>query len=364
MRPYFLQSLVAQGDTTLIQAATSDPHKVERELRRELSDIGIDWKSFKAALPEWKDVAFSSRAGTLELKIFLARNAGLEILEDGRLSTKALPAACFKTTSGTSPEQVRGARSIATACARLVARAAVPTWSGFPSDSAELRGRLAATNSNGWIDLPTLLRGCWSFGVPVLYMPSLPAIGRKMEGMVTFVAGRPVVILTKKVPHPDWLLFILAHEIGHIACNHLVSSEGQAIVDDKVDLDIAEADGDSQEREANSFATALLGPDSKECRLGRPWPNAPRLAAIAQAFGETHKMSPGYVILNAAHNSTSRERSAYPLAQAALKLLPDAEHGKDATAICRDFLTDNIDLDALSDDSIEYLENLAVIRAS
>jgi len=195
--------------------------KLERELRTELADIGVAWRSLKLVLPDWIESAFESRSGLVELKTFLSRNAGLQLTPDGHLTTKDLPAACFKTNAATSVDQVTAARSMATACARLVAKATKTPYNRLPNEAAAFREKVLRQNDKQWIDLSMLLSACWAHGIPVLYMPSLPVQGRKMEGMVTFVSGRPVIILTKKVPHPDWLLFILAHEIGHLAKEHL-----------------------------------------------------------------------------------------------------------------------------------------------
>ncbi|EHS53020.1 hypothetical protein PDO_4482 [Rhizobium sp. PDO1-076] len=177
-----------------------------------------------------------------------------------------------------------------------------------------------------------------------------------MEGMVTFVAGRPVIILTKRVPHPDWLLFVLAHELGHIAKGHLPEHDGEAIVDDTVDVD--GGGRDQQEEEANGYSTHVLAPGGKEVRLGQPLPRAPELAEIALAYARAHGMSPGYVILNAVHNSLVGGKKPYGLGQAALKALP-AE--STAAETCRLALQKHIDVDALRDDSIEYLEKLSLL---
>jgi hypothetical protein len=84
--------------------------------------------------------------------------------------------------------------------------------------------------------------------------------------MVTFVGGRPVVILTKKDEHPDWMLFILAHELGHLANRHLTEVDGQAIVDEAVNKD--DSISDMQEREANGYALQLLTAKQSGIQIG------------------------------------------------------------------------------------------------
>lgn len=323
-----------------------------------MSALGLEWKSLKKVLPDWAETAFNSRAGFLELKTFLVRNTGLEMRENGVLASRSLPTARFKTTAGTSPDQVVGARTIATACAKLVAKATKTPWSGLSSNADRLRHLATTQSKRNWVDFESVLDACWSSGIPVIYLPDLPIKGRKMEGMVTYVGGHPVVILTKKITIPDWMLFILAHEIGHIAKGHLQETEGEAIVDEKIE---DENSTDQQEQEANGYATALLAQDGMEFVIEGTLPKAPELAAEALDFGTTHGVSPGYVILNAVHNSRIHGKQPFALAHAALKLLPDHITKANVSDLCKAALRRYVDADRLSDDSVEYLEKLALL---
>jgi hypothetical protein len=333
--------------------------KLERDLRAELAGAGVAWRSLKLVLPGWAETAFDTNSGVLELKTFLSRNIGLQVGPDGTLKTKELPAACFKTNVATSVEQVKAARSVATACARLVVKATKLPYIRLPEDPDVFRSTILRGSNKAWLDLPVLLSACWSHGVPVLYMPFLPVEGRKMEGMVTNVGGRPVIILTKKVPHPDWLLFLLAHEIGHLAKGHLPDGEGQAIVDDTVDLTIGD-DRDQQEREANEFATHLLAPEGKEVRFGGRLPNAMKLATEANEYGIANRMAPGYVILNAVHNSSINGKKPFGLGQAALKLLA-ANAQQSAADFCKTAMREHVEFEMLRNYSTELLENLDLL---
>lgn len=338
---------------------TTNARQLQRELRAELEDAGLAWGSLKRTLPDWVDSAFESRSGVLELKTFLSRNVGLRLSREGKLAASELPAACFKTNAATSVDQVMAARAVASACGRLVAKATLTPYSRLPADADLFRSSVLGAVNKPWIDLSTLIHACWKHGIPVIYLPALPVVGRKMEGMVTNVGGRPVIVLTKKVPHPDWLLFLLAHEIGHLAAGHLPDGEGQAIVDDTVELAPGN-DRDQQEREANSFATHLLAPNGMEVRFEGRLPNAANLAAQAQQYGADHGMSPGYVILNAVHNSLIGGRKPFALGQAALKLLP-ADGERTAGETCKAALHEYVDADMLRSDSVEFLEKLELL---
>lgn len=347
-------------EATALNSLVKTPAKMKRDFREEVVHAGLAWNSFKEILPEWSDTAFESMSGVLELKTFLSRNAGLQFGIDGKLVAKELPAACFKTNKATSAEQVVAARSLATACARLVSKATNTSYSVL-SDSAEdlRRSILRSTNETCWLTLPLLLDACWSQGIPVLYLPALPVKGKKMDGMVTYVEGRPAIILTKKVPHPDWLLFLLAHEIGHIACNHLPEEEGEAVVDETVEVGECET-RDQQEVEANHFATHLLAPAGKEVTIGGRLPNAAQLAIRATAFARENGMPPGYVILNAVHNSLINGKKPFALGQAALKRLP-IPNNQTAEELCREALRRHVTKDKLRDDSIDFLDKLSLL---
>jgi Zn-dependent peptidase ImmA (M78 family) len=346
-------------EATALTPTANTARRLERELRSELAEVGVAWSALKKVLPDWSDSAFQSGSGIVELKTFLSRNAGLQLTSDGHLTTKQLPTACFKTNAATFIEQIVAARSMATACARLVAKATMRPYTRLPEMADAFRAELLSRSSKSWIDLPMLLDACWARGIPVLYMPLLPVKGKKMDGMVTFVSGRPVVILTKKAPHPDSLLFVLAHEIGHLAKGHLPEDEGQAIVDDTVEVKASD-DRDQQEGEANRFATHLLAPHGKEVRLDQWLPVAAKFADAAKNYGKENGIAPGYVILNAVHNSLIKGSKPHALGQAALKHIP-SDDNKSATDFCKDALRDNIDKSALRDDSIEFLEKLGLL---
>lgn len=334
------------------------PIKLERELRSELAEIGVAWNKLKPVVPDWVDTAFLSRAGVIELKAFLSRNIGLQFTSDGRLAPKNLPKAFFKTKFGTLTENIVAARGMATACAQLVATATKQPYVRLGSDVQAIRQQILKSTNKSWIDLDLLLSFCWGHGIPILYLPTLPVTGQKMEGMVTYISGRPVIILTKKVHHPDWLLFILSHEIGHLACGHLPEDEGEAIVDDAIELK-PDTELDLKEREANDFAKHLLAPDGKEISIGK-LPVAEKFADLAMRYGADNHMAPGYVILNSVHNTRINGKKPFALGQAALKLL--SSNGElNAAELCKLALHENIKLEHLRNDSIDFLEKLELL---
>lgn len=338
-----------------IPTSTTKPTGIA-ELRSELQEAGMDWAAVSKVLPDWAENAYDSKAGRLELRGFVQRHFGLALGEGGRLLQRKLPAARFKTKSNTSIDQVASARAAATACSRVVADAVRSAWKGLSADPAKIREIVRADSNHGWVDLEALLEFTWSSGIPVLFLPDLPIAGRKMEGMVTIAKGRPVIVLTKKTSQCDWMLFILAHELGHVALKHLEETEGQAILDDTFE----DSDSnDAQEKEANSFATKLLSPQGK-LKIAAPVPKAPGLAALALEFGRKHGISPGHVILNAVRHTTINGNNLFALGNAALKYLPDDIKDQSPANLCREAARKHLDLEKLKSDSIEYLEKLGV----
>ncbi|SFU15550.1 protein of unknown function [Pseudovibrio denitrificans] len=328
----------------------------QRAFSRELREAGFEWSKVKKTLPDWYKEAFTTNSGVLELRSFVAKHLGLKFGNDGKLTLRDLPAVCFKTAKGTDPADVLSARAFATTTARVVARATDSEWRGMPSDPSEIRKCVLAEHSEfNWIDFQSLVKYCWSIGVPVLYLPESPSSGKKMEGMVSYCAGRPVIILTKKNNSSDWHLFTLAHELGHIALGHLPMTEGEAVVDEAI---IRDERDDEQELEANKFATNLLA-EGKKLRLQRLL-NAGSFANVAVKYAKENSVSPGHVILSASNHTQKKGQKVFALGNSALSQLPE-KYNRKTGVVCKSVAHDYMDLYELSSDSFEYLENLNIL---
>ncbi len=95
-------------------------------------------------------------------------------------------------------------------------------------------------------------------GVILVFSEGLP--GGKLDGAVTFVrSGDPVIGLTARGDRLDGLIFTLLHECAHLTLGH-ITPDGPVIVDDNV----AEAQTDPREIEANEHASAWLFPGGFE----------------------------------------------------------------------------------------------------
>ena len=82
------------------------------------------------------------------------------------------------------------------------------------------------------------------------------------------------------------------------------------------------------------------------------------MADAATRFGREHHIDPGHVVLNAVRNTKVNGKSPWGLGASALKHL---DHEAASSVVCREALRRNIDVDALSDDSFDFLERLGVL---
>ena len=201
--------------------------------------------------------------------------------------------------------------------------------------TASIVRRTILDNGAKWVGFEELLAYCWSNGIPVIQLNKLPK-GKKMDGMVAQLKERPVIIIASGRKQPAWHLFIVAHELGHLACGHL--SAGEASVDADVSLDSA---GSKEEEQANKFAARLLAGTTAPVgpRTAR---NGPSLARDAKSTGELRSIDPGFIAL-----SYGKRHDVYPLASAALnELYPGAE----ASNVYKQFYS-LLELDELVEDN-------------
>jgi hypothetical protein len=187
------------------------------------------------------------------------------------------------------------------------------------------------------------LAACWSYGIPVLHVSNFPPHTKKMDGMVVMANGRPTVVVCKNAKFSAWLLYIIAHELGHIAANHL--SDNSVLIDEVVNS----ASSDAEEIAANEYASALVA-GNQNYHAQKNWPNARRLAYLANIVAKEQKVDPGHIVLNYAHNMNVG--NFYPVANAALRILEPNASGPKCIAKS---LAANLDWSALPSESCEFL---------
>lgn len=327
-------------------------------LYERLSGIGFPEKFVQEkALPDWWDEEFEAEPmAVVEAAAYVSRRLNLDIAS--LLQPEAAPAftqscnAKFKTQQGTDPKQLKVAQCMAARVAEMVAYACVPECKPLPTSALDVRNEIFKTYN--FVNLEGLLEFCWNYGIPVVHFDEFPPSKgvRKFHGMVGCFYNRPVIVISLKSSSPARLLFILAHELGHIIKGHV---KGASIVDQEIEPESV----DIEEIEANEFAVELL--------LGKPDMGyyTPRvfsgdsLATYAQGISARDNVDPGVVVLNSAWSKANRavtEKERQIIWATAFKALKIIEGDADAPTKINRYVQKYLDLDRLDGDSQDYLE--------
>lgn len=316
-----------------------------KSLYEHLSAVGIKKSFARQALPVWWDDAIADCAsGIQQAQLYFSRAFNIE---PSSLVNRKAPAYFrhaehkhkFKLSRNVSEDQVQVSAHYATAMARLVLQTVETAYTPVPDDPNELRNRILKKHS--CIDLASLLDYCTETGIPVLHIGDMP--GRKMAGVAIRLGGRFAIVLSNK-KHPAYLLFHLAHELGHIAKNHL-PHDGFL-----VDQQIAEnSKDDAEEKEADAYAIRLLnGAEVKYTARGRITSGKQLFNAASRTASET-QVDVGHIILN-----YGNAQNNFAIANMALKHVVGPTDGGTVVnaALFRDLVADR-----LSEDQIHLLRS-------
>lgn len=314
-----------------------------------LASAGIDRKFVRDfVLPDWwEDEVAETPTGFAQGALIISKHLGVDVesLRDSTGPLRFRPVSSrFKKRSNLSESEVCTASALASRVAGLVAAAiSGPIPQGF--DIASARREILAAGSS-WVDLESLAKHCWDCGIPVVYLAHLPKGVKKMDGMVANVGGRPVILIAKNSARAAWLLFILAHELGHIARGHIAADS--ILVDEKIERGVV----DIEETEANEAAVELLTGDTETrfITTGR-WPSAEKLVVAAKLTAAEHGVDPGHVVLNYAH---SMGTTFWGVANAALKSIEP----HDARESLKSLLDARVDWSMLPTDSSVFLSRI------
>lgn len=304
----------------------------------------------KMLLPDWwDDDAAMNPAGFTEAVWTIARHLGVPA-EQLRDPTQAivLPrqyGVQFKLNKGTDKDAVDLARILGEQVAKY-ALLGVPR-SDVPLENAQdIRTGILEAGAP-WVGFGTLLDYCWSIGIPVLHLSELP--GRKMDGMAISIDGRPAIVLST-AKAASWLLFHLAHELGHVALGHVANG---TVVDDDIETDATEP----LEAAANAFALELITGKAGTRMLPKVrWMRADSLARLAQQYSALNSVDPGHFVLNYADSmSRGGKGKFWGVATEALKLLPSEG---DAATMIRERMAKNLDWPSLPTEAAEFVARM------
>ncbi len=227
------------------------------KLKRDLQGLGLSDSVISAAWPDWwSDDAECPGRHALNCAFSLARKLGLDprSLFEGeeprfvwRDETK------FKRLSIETEKELSAISAFGGAIGRVLVSSTKPNLPLKGLSAKRLRETILAKQT--YVRLVDLLGVCWSMGIPVVHLRVFPLPAKRMCAMTVRVNERYAVLLGKDAEFPAPIAFYLAHEIGHIALDH-IKNEGSAIVD--LQNSFAEGDTDSDEIAADKFALELL----------------------------------------------------------------------------------------------------------
>ena len=199
---------------------------------------------------------------------------------------------------------------------------------------------------NSFIDLDAILDFCWENGIPVVHFDKKPRYNNcsKFDGMVAVCGDRPVIVIGSSYKSPARLAFIIAHELGHIACHHV--KEGIL-----VDTSVEKQESDIEEEEANKFAKKLLFGESSFSWNEKL--ESQKLLSDSRHLSNSHRVEVGSVIL-----SYGWETKDWQVAMYVLKRL---EPNSNAPAAINAYFKKYIDLNHLDQDTQDYLNRLDIL---
>lgn len=330
---------------------TTPDHQIDK-IFGSLESAGYPRSLQNTLLPEWvTPEVLSDAAASSEIAAILAKRLGLRanplFTASPRVESLRRRDIKYKRSIPNRSKNLTAAASIGISVAESIASACRVEFSPFVGSADALRKEVLAS-SGYWLGLRNLLMSCWSHGIPVVYLAGLGQGVTKMDGMVVHTGDRPVIILSKASPLWAWQLFILAHEVAHVALEHV--APGEILIDEELgENSYALKDNDLNERAADMFAIELLnGRENATYTMSNNQVNFRELAHVAYEFGKANQIDPGHIVLNFANQS-----GKWDVGIAAAKVL-QGEHPP-ASAVINEAMWGGIDPEALPMDTIEFL---------
>jgi len=317
-------------------------------LAERLKNVGYTKTFLNLVVPDWwSDEAEQEPGALAELKATLGKRIGLDI---GTLLTTG-------ATVPVSPAGIHFKRSAAVqdqppsdptlAFCGVVGRAlgAVSQPSKqIPRSADEIRGELLRDEDH-YVSLEPLLRYCWAHNIAVAHVAEMPTARKGMEALTARFNGRNVIIMTRRSHIDAWAAFHLAHELGHIALDHV--GENEVFIDEESES--KQVAVTREEQDADRFAADLLGGSNIRDFWSRYDETPQSMANAVVSRAAAHQVDPAHVILRYARRSGN-----YRFANAALKFLPQqpaASPGKTINSIA----LENIDFSQLPTDIAEVV---------
>ena len=230
------------------------------DLRLRLRGLGLSDSAISAAWPHWwSEDAEASASARAELRFGIARRLGLDphSLLEQRDEPRFLwrEEARFKHLSGESERERAGITSFGRAIASILVNASQPPAGDLAGVAAHDLRENILVSGQPFVTLIDLLSLSWGLAVPVVHLRVFPWPQKRMAAMTVRVGDRSSVLLGKDSSYPATIAFYLAHELGHIALQHVAAD--RQIVDLEDETPAADSE-DQEEQEADAFALELL----------------------------------------------------------------------------------------------------------
>lgn len=316
-------------------------------LYTRLQAVGITPKYAREfAFPAgWNDKEAENPAVYSQAIGLLARNFNLDLrsLQDETKPViwKDCGPTRFLKHKNVTEDDVTLARCIAARAAQVASYVMTGNVPTLPTTAKDIRAEILKTD--GCVSFRALVSFCWNIGIPVLHVSQFPLKAKKPTGMAAMFDGRAVIVLCRRHKYSAWMLFWIAHELGHIIQKHLDRSG--LFVDAQIEYDSL----DEHELEANAFALELL--TGKPDMLYAPYTLNPQmLAENARRLGKRDQVDPGIIALNYAWN-----KGRFDLGNAALNLL---EQNDDPVEIIRAEMKARLCWSEMSRDNREFLRRI------
>lgn len=322
------------------------------DLYDRLLSIGFTQEFVKQqVLPDWWCPEFEESDGAvIEAASYAARRLNLDlgsILDNqGDIAFAAIGQPKYKSQQGSDIEKMAIPTALSHRIAELVSHACTKEYQ--PLEQMLVKQiRETLIENNGVVSLESLLQFCWQKGIPVIHCNNFPKKTTKFQGMTTWVQERPVIIISLNDTSPSRLLFIAAHELGHIHKKH-VSSENEFMIDKNIDLDSV----DEEEVEANEFAGELLLGKADISYQLPPQYSGQRLADHCLKIAARDCLSPGLVAWNYGWSKKSKDQ--WQIARKAVNILEPEANG---SIQINHYLQSQLDWDQLSEDNQDHLRS-------
>lgn len=319
------------------------------DLISKLRQAGISRALIEAAWPSWwTEDASASPSSRAELRFALARRLGLEAapLLGERVEFVWNDEARFKHLSTEGANERALLTSYGLSIGQLVLRAT--PWRQLPAIDQVMQLREAILQTSRFVDLNSLVSTCWALGIPVVHLRVFPLDAKSMHAMVVSLDGRYAILLGRDSVYPAPIAFTLAHEIGHIALNHLAGTPAIVDLEDSATAETV----DVEEQQADAYALSLLtGSPEPDIQTNLDTFTARALAKAVLEAGSRYRIEPGTLALCLAYR-----QSIWPKAMAALRQIYAEE--KPVWREINSIALNELDWDEIEGEGADYLRNV------